>query len=79
MTFSASISIAPPEVSTKHFFGDVNVAHPFTKSTPAPFRSASTPLLRRSTMSSFHDTSADMSSSGLSDTDIPICPSDVAC
>ncbi len=75
MTFSASIAIVPSSVSTVQFLAFWNVAHPLMSSAPALFSRCSTPLLRRSTISSFQETSAGMSSATSPLMLMPICPS----
>ena len=79
MIFSASILTGPSDVSMVQFFGPLNVAHPLTRSAPAFFSSPSTPLFRRSTMESFHETRAAMSTFGSPLTERPMWPSSEEC
>ena len=72
ITFSASIPTVPSAVSTVHLLAPSKVAQPLTNSAPAPLSSASTPLFRRSTIESFHDTIAAMSTPGSPSTEIPM-------
>ena len=79
ITFSASICKDCPFESIEQVLGPVNVAQPWMTSAPADLRRDSTPLLSRSTMLSFHDTSPFMSRVGSPLTLIPMWPPAFEC
>ncbi len=75
ITFSASIWMSP----TTTVFASLNSAQPVINSAPELFSRCSTPLFRRSTISSFHPFRAAISSSAGPGIEIPMCPPFFAC